>query len=97
MKVLYDDVKNQIKNAKIGSTVEVLVANGTRRNGSSPYYHRKGKLIDKTETSIKVLIGEKKYEMTLCHGRDWVGEYPNMTRVKNEYADGLYSVTMVAE
>lgn len=95
-RVKYDDVKKQIDDAVIGSTVEVLVSNGTRRNGSSPYYRRTGVLVDKTDTVIIVLIANRKYKMNLDHDFDWVGDYPNQKRVQNDYAHGLYYVKMVA-
>ena len=97
MKILYEDVKKQIANAKIGSEVEVLVANGTRRNGSSPYYTRRGILVNKTEDTITVLIGKRNFNIKLCHGIDWVGEINNRTSIKNEYASNLYNITTVAE
>ena len=97
MRVLYETVKNQIKNAPIGATVEVLVENGTCRNGSSPYYIRRGILVSKTEDSITVLIGKRNFCMRLYHGSDWVGEINNRIRVDNEYASGLYNITVVAE
>lgn len=95
MKILYDDVVKQIEQAQIGSTVEVLVANATRRNNSSPYYHRKGILIDKDKDKIMVDINGRKYKMSVSHGTKWIGEYPNQTRVETEYAYGLYSVREV--
>lgn len=97
MKVLFEDVKKQIANAEIGSKVEVLVSNATRRNGSSPFYTRKGVLIEKTDVEIKVLIGGKKYTMRLWHAHEWVGEYPNRVSVATEYANGLFYVRTVAE
>ena len=97
MRVLYEDVKKQIANAKIGSRVEVLVANGTRRNNSSPYYRRQGELLEKTDVEIKVLIGGKKFTMRLWHAHEWVGEYPNRVSVETKYASGLYYVGTVSE
>lgn len=88
MRVRYDEVLKQIANAEVGKMTEVLVANGTRRNGSSPYYHRKGILISKTDTAVVLEIGKKKYRIFV----DRDGHWENDEWVKTEYAHNLYSV-----
>lgn len=93
MRVLYETVKNQIKNTPLGAMVEVLVSNGTMHCGASPYYTRRGILVDKTDTSIKVLIGKRNFNMKVNRQGDWIdGKW-----IENEYARSLYNITVVSE